>query len=236
MSGFESYFGLDQVDSGMSAEAMEAFREQMRANAAHIASIKKDEQKQKKKEDKLAAILLRFMQSGTDTHIVNLIAQVLAENIPASLIVAIMSLKYPELQKEIEVNLNMLSENPENSQQTKENSENNQAPQNSSPIAFNSGNLPFEIRVALDLWFTVINDSMQNYPQKILSTAVDVEKIDDLKPKICLVQLAAIILRDYLESKKINTGTQSLRTFMFEILSKIIKNIVDNQKTTELTA
>lgn len=237
MAGFESFFGLDQADGTMSAEALEAFREQMRQNAAHIAAAKRDEQKQRKKEDKLVSVLLKFIQSGKNSHIVNLIAALLAENMPASLIVSILSLNFPELQREIDINL-ALPGRPSHTENSRliaaEQNDDNSEKRLMVMDFINLGGLSFEIRIALDLWFQAIKEAMYNYPQKVLNTVVDPLIEDQIRPKICVVQLAAVILRDFLEKKADLPQTERLREFMLEIFTKLLRQVDNDLRERKL--
>lgn len=59
----ESFGGFD-TGEGMDEAAFEAFKEKMKRTAAQIAAIKKEEKKQKKSEQDLTAILLKFVKTS----------------------------------------------------------------------------------------------------------------------------------------------------------------------------
>lgn len=221
MAGFESFFGLDQMDGSMTPEAVEAFREQMKRNASQIAAIKKDEQKQKQKEDKLVAVLLKFIKSGRDNSLVTLIASLLAENVPASLIVGVLSLNYPELQREIAINLSVSLIAPE---REAESAENRLVSQDSLGFV-NLSILPLQVKIALDLWFQALQEGMDAYPDKILKTVIDPLSTVELQPKISIVQLSALILRDFLAKKAAGSETDRLREFMFNVFRQMLARV-----------
>ena len=89
MSDLES-LGIEDSEGGASAEAIERLRKQMKKASAQIKAIQKEEGKQKKKEDKLARLLVKLIQSGTSQGTLALIIQLLQENIPAAFILAIL--------------------------------------------------------------------------------------------------------------------------------------------------
>ncbi|MBU2524898.1 hypothetical protein KKG71_06925 [Patescibacteria group bacterium] len=262
MSGIDSFIGLDQNDGAMSPEAYEAFREQMRKNAAQIAAMQKGEQKQKKKEDDLVSILLKFIRTGSKKNILILIAKLLAENIPAAVILSIISLDNLDVQKEINVsytlpegknppqsvNTGIQSQNgnfgaldPNNSHlsasQTEayNNYQNTQDAVNKRALAaFSQDSLPLKVKIALDLWFQTINDAMINYPHKTIKTVLEPTEIGENKPKLIVVQLAAYILRDYLEGMSLkDVNVENLRKFIKISLSEMLENLkndIENRK------
>lgn len=229
MAGFESFFGLDQADGAMSPEAMEAFREQMRQNAAQIAAIKKDEQKQKRKEEKLVAVLLKFIKSGRNNALVSLIAVLLSENVPASLIVGVLSLNYPELQREIAISLNLNLAAPKNAE------EGNFLASQDALGFVNVSILPLKLKIALDLWFQALQEAMESYPEKILKTVIDPLSTVELRPKISVVQLSALILRDFLAQNAAASEADRLREFMFNVFRQMLARVArESQNRSQL--
>lgn len=232
MSGLDSFFGFDDADSGLSAEAIEAFKERMRKNAAHIKALKKGEQKQKKKEDKLIAVLIKYIQSGQKPHIVSLIAKLLADNMPAALILSIISLGNPEMQREIEVSFAL----PEGMRNEPALKEVNKTPgQSNTALTHHFGNsaLPLEIKIAMELWFQAISEAMDNYPHKTLDTACELDERQQKKLKLNVIQLGTLILRDFLDEKGVVQTTDNLREFIRLIFADMIKKIeakTDQQK------
>jgi len=61
MSEFEFFGGMGGADK-MDPASFEKFKERLQAAAAQIAALKIGEQKQRKKEEKLIQILLKFVK------------------------------------------------------------------------------------------------------------------------------------------------------------------------------
>lgn len=66
MGDFESFAGFDSSE-GVDPASFEKFKERIKAAAAQIKALKKGEQKQRKKEEKLIKILLKFVKSSKKT-------------------------------------------------------------------------------------------------------------------------------------------------------------------------
>ena len=71
MSDME-FFSPGEAGESYDPAAFERFKQQMKASAAFIAAARKSEQKQKEKEDKLAKILLKFIQTNQKSGILML--------------------------------------------------------------------------------------------------------------------------------------------------------------------
>lgn len=98
----ESFFGLDtQGGAPGSAESREAFQEMMRESAKAAAAIGAHQAAQKKQEDKLAKILMRFMKDPKKSDIVFLVIKLLQENVPGAFILATLSISDAEIEQEL---------------------------------------------------------------------------------------------------------------------------------------
>lgn len=97
----ESFSGFDSGE-GMSEGALEELQQKMKAAAAQIAAIKKEEGKQKKTEDELFKVLLKFINRSDKKELCLLISRALEQNIPANFILAIIILGNEDVQKEID--------------------------------------------------------------------------------------------------------------------------------------
>lgn len=188
-------FGLEGGESGgLSSEAVEKLSEQLRENAAAVKAMRQQEGKQRDKDNKLVAILMKFVKSNQNSVLVELIVRLLNENVPASFILAIILLAYEEIQKELGVNLSL----PEGFQFDKKllNAGNNnyqslqKSEENSEEFI-----LTAEKKLILKMWTeSVINASLEN-PYKILRTIKDNEG----NIKSSAIQLTAFIIRDFFE-------------------------------------
>ncbi len=209
----------------MSEAAFEAFKEQMKAAAAQIAAIRKEEKKQKQKEDELLKILLKFVKTSQNRELVLLISRALEQNIPANFILAVIVLVYREIQSEVK---NFLLLKGVSSIDT-----------DSSALAFfrDDESLPLKIKIELDAWIKELLAQAGEVPQKFLKNAYDIEYIElddefssfDEKKykekktiKKVLIQIVAFILRDYLGQNKIPFEYEKLKNFSEFILKGIL--------------
>ena len=99
----ESFFGLETEGAG-SPESREQFQEQMREAARAIKNMSANQAAQKKKEDKLAQLLIKLMRDTGKSDIVFLVVKLLEENVPGAFILAILSIADAEMEKELVVN------------------------------------------------------------------------------------------------------------------------------------
>lgn len=98
----ESFFGLDtQGGAPGSKESSEAFQEMMRESAKATAAIGTHQAAQKKQEDKLAKILMRYFRDPKKSDIVFLVIKLLQENVPGAFILAMLSISDPEMEQEL---------------------------------------------------------------------------------------------------------------------------------------
>lgn len=98
----ESFFGLDTDSSAPgSAEARERFQEMMRESAKAAGAIGAHQAQQKKKEDKLARLLIKYLKDPAKADIVFLVIKLLQENVPGAFVLAMLSISDAELEKEL---------------------------------------------------------------------------------------------------------------------------------------
>ena len=222
MSDFELFRGFDQGGEQMDEKAFERFKAQMQANAGQIQLLQKAEKKQKKKEDDLIKILMRFLQSHQKTDIMLLVVKCLEENIPAVFILSLILLVSKEMQKEIGVDLSVKDEML---------GDENLLRGSTAIVNFDPRQtvLPLKIKIALDLWGKNIYEVASTFPHKILKTALTL----DHKIKLVVVKLTAFTLNDYLQQNKAESEYEKVKQFSEFMLDKIFKQIkkqIDNQK------
>ncbi|PJC37446.1 hypothetical protein CO046_00765 [Candidatus Peregrinibacteria bacterium CG_4_9_14_0_2_um_filter_53_11] len=109
MAGFES-FAPGEGGESYDPAAFERFKERLKKNSAVIAALVKSEKKQKKKEDTLLQILLMLIQSNQKRGVMLLATRLLAENIPASFVLALIILGNEDIQREIDHQAQLLLE------------------------------------------------------------------------------------------------------------------------------
>lgn len=211
----------------MSESAFEALREKMKAAAAQIKAIKKEEGKQKKKEDELLKILLQFVKSSHKTELVLLISRALEKNIPANFILAIVLLGNQEIQKELGTFLLLPGQIPE--QDTTE-----AAAADKALVFFNSQSdqaMPLRIKIELDNWIKAIMVQAEERPQKLLKTAYLINIKEETQEKVVqtvIIDLFAFVLSDYLKSKQMPESKERLHDFGQFILTGILSKTEEN--------
>lgn len=219
------------MDSGesMSESAFEALRERMRAAQAQIAAIKKEEKKQKKTEDDLLKILLKFIKTSQKTDLVLLVSRVLEKNIPANFILAVILLGNEDIQREMGDFLMLgAGENAQDGSQHKSVDAEEKA-----LIFFNikDETLPLKVKIKLDTWIKGLLFQAEEYAQKLLKTAQEVEVIEEKEiknPEENLVKLLTFIVRDYLGQNEIEEPYEKLYDFSTFVLKGIFSKTEEN--------
>lgn len=228
---------------GMSEAAFEALRERMAAAAAQIAQIKKEEGKQKKKEDELLKVLLRFVKTSSKTDLVLLISRVLEQNIPANFILSIIVLSNPEIHLEVG-NFKMLDHEQGTSAQD------SGSPQKNALVFFsaNDDTLPLKVKIELDNWMKNLLLQSEENPQKLLKTAYQIEmkelpkewdfedtkyeRIERVQP--VLVQIVTFVMREFLEQNNISEPFEKLYDFAKFIITGILNKTKENLEGRKL--
>lgn len=162
MSDLESFLGAESMNQGSTPESFRLFQERMKVASSQIQAIRAGEQKQKKKEDELAKILSEFIQKHqSDSKYSEFIVQItrlLAQNIPAVLILSLILLNFPELQERS--NLKMLSFQ-----------EMTQAGGLENPtlpdLYMKNSTLPLQIKIAIDAWLQSVSGATEQAKTKL---------------------------------------------------------------------
>ncbi len=191
MGDFE-FFNPSEGGESYDPKAFERFKEQVKKNAAFIAAARKSEQKQKQKVDRLAKILLKFIQTNQQSGILMLAAKLLQENIPASFILSIIILGNDEirleLEKEIQADMPQLEPGAQAAQKTEHKTE------FSLMARFSDSSLPLKMKAEIDEWGRNIFEAGSAVPFRILETALTKEGVI----KQVVIDCAANVLDDYL--------------------------------------
>jgi hypothetical protein len=213
MSELESFSGFDAGGDAMDAAAFEKFKERMKRAAAQLKAIQAGEQKQKKTEDELVRLLLKFIQTGNKRDLMLLVSRLLEENIPASFIVSLLLISNREMQQEL--GLKMLPSGPAHDYPEDSDME-------TLPDRYLQGSvLPLKIKIAIDTWLNEIFKRASDVPHRILKTVLT----PDGTIKLPVTQLATFSLRDFLEEEGVETKYESLKNFMDMMLEGIIKKL-----------
>lgn len=221
MSSLEFFTPGEGADKGMDAAALERFQERMRANAQALAALQKSEQKQKKQEDKLSAILVAFIKRNQKTDWVILITRLLEQNVPAAFILAIILLADEIVQKAVGIELTM----PDLAVAAVGKIEAPAQPEAMSRALqtghFQSEAIPLKIRISLELWSKNLWDAAVKQPYRLLTTIIDLEE----KPTMTVVQLTTLVVRDFMEQQGQNQEYDATRAFAQFVLEGLLKKL-----------
>ncbi|MEK7673257.1 MAG: hypothetical protein AAB373_05220 [Patescibacteria group bacterium] len=256
----ESYIGLDQGE-GMSESAFEAFKDRIKAAAAQIASIKKEESKAKKTEEELIKILVKFIKNSSKTDLVLLMSRALEQNLPANFVLAIVLLANEDIKAEAGhfVMLNeahfkdeklSLSGKVDEIMGDSSNSENHDG---RSLIFFKANNdaLPLKIKIDLDHWLKTLLFQAEETPQKLLKNAYHIEMIplpkeweyeetqykESKKIKPILIALIAHIIEDFFRQQKlVDFDYDKIDNFAEFLITGILNKTAENLENRKLLA
>ncbi|MBD3156254.1 hypothetical protein GF369_00340 [Candidatus Peregrinibacteria bacterium] len=220
MGDVESFGGFES-GQGVDAASFEKFKERIKAAAAQIKALKKGEQKQRKKEEKLIKILLKFVKTSKKQDIMVLIARLLERNIPAVFILSIVVLGNEEFFDDTE-GAKVLFEG----EKLRDESE-------GKTLAFFDRDrvLPLKVKIKIDAWMKNVLSQALEHPHRLLKTVYDEDEILILP----LLQLVSFVLRDYLEKNDQEPEYERLKEFSDFFLNGVMKEVRQKlDKTKEL--
>ncbi len=219
--GFEDLNPLDDESGGAKAAEIsdKVFRDKIRKSQKAQKALKKAEGKARAKDDRLAKVIGKFLQTQSNTAVMLLISRCLDHNIPAGLILGILALVEAEAQKEFEVVLG-------------ESSQLLTAPEIENRELVKSGKFPPEIKNALDVWSFGLLEFGLTQPTRLLATAISPES--KIFPN--LLKLTAFILRDFFEEKKFEIEFSKTEEFAEFVLRSVLGKIKQQfEQTAELS-
>jgi len=212
----ESFFGLEEGESTGSKEASEAFREQMRKNARAIKAMGKHQKKQSTQEDKLARILVAFLQDPGKQAAVFLVVKLLQENIPGAFILAILSVSDSKLQEDVKESLVLLEAGNLAIA----------ASQNASGQMINfggDGTLPETVKQELNAWGELIYRAGALQPNKTLGTVLT----SDYKLKSIVLDLIDYSLGEYFSRHGLELSKERTRQFALLSIQSVLIRLRD---------
>lgn len=220
MSDLE-FFNPSEGGESYDPAAFERFKEKIKKNAAFIAAARKSEQKQKQKEDRLAKILLKFIQTNQKSGILMLAAKLLEENIPPSFILAIILLGNEEVQIELK-------------RETQLDAPQLEAPQSATEFSvatrFADSSLPLKVKAEIDAWGKGILEAGSAVPFRVLETALTA----DGHVKKIVIDCSANVLDDFLaqnNAKEITFDSCfSFCEFLMQGVMQQLQKQIENQK------
>lgn len=222
MSDFESFGGFDAGGESFDPAAFERFKERMRAAAAQLKAIQKQEKKQKKSEDDLIKILIKFIKTGKNKEILLLVSRLLEMNAPAAVIVGLLLISNPDIQQQLGL---VLLPSGEAEKQVRE--------QPNLPDLYIGGKvLPLKVKIAMVSWVNEITKKVNDHAHRTIKTLID----ENDQVHLTAVQLGSFCLRDFLEEQGVSHEYDQLKEFVRFFLSDIIgkaRDDLENRKEIE---
>ena len=227
---FESFMGPAPKEQDEKSD--EIFREQMRQAQKALADLKKEEGKAQSQDDNLAQIIVQFLGQAGNADLFLLISRVVAQDIPSSLILAILALVDERSAKEVAGLLAAGEQTPQEPTKAL-----------TIPQQNNFQSLPPEHKARIDSWIKTIHHVSAKIPHRILEHVIIKRKpkpgeigeiIQEVSPT--LIQLATFILRNYLNKFQIQFEFEQIHSFMQTVFVELIKNLselVQGQKQLE---
>lgn len=224
MPDLESFFGADGGGEGMSEQDFERFKEHMRAAAAQLQALQKSEQKQKKGEQKLIKILLKFLKTSRKTDILLLLSRVLEQNVPANFVLSLIILGNEDMQKDADMDLKMLP-----SGKKFDEAETVEAEQSLTLFGTDEKILSMKAKIEIDNWIKNMYVQAEEHPYRVTQTVLDFE--DNVK--LIVIQLVSFVLRDFLEQNGLPAKYERLKEFISLVLGKMMDDTKDKTKGTQ---
>lgn len=201
----ESFFGLDTQGPG-SAESQEQFQEQMRESARAIAGMTAHQAAQKKKEDKLATLLIRLMRDSGKSDILFLVVKLLEENVPGAFILAILSIADNEMEKELIANFSV-----------------GKADESALSTIQGGDLIPDEIKHQLNAWGESILSAGMMMPNKTLQTVLT----PDQKLKSLILDLLQFSLEEYFPKHGLDFSEDKIRQVALLSIQSVLLQLRD---------
>lgn len=186
----------------------EKFREEMKRAQQQIAQFQQEEGKVRGHDQKLAAILFRFLSQPQFTDLFLLVSRAVAQNLPSEFIIAILSLVDPLAQKETAGFL-AAAKGEKTALAIRRKAD------------FES--ISPQQKAAIDAWIAQMGQVALKTPQRVLSAAVISGPERMLNPS--LIQLAAFILRNFLSGSHPDFDFAALHDFMQGVFVEIVRQL-----------
>lgn len=231
MPGAEGLNDFDNEGGGAGAAEQndEVFRDQYRQTQQQIAALKKQEQNARKKDDQLAHVLVRLLQSQTNSGLMILIARCLDHNLPAGFIIGILALTVSEAQVEFEKvmgeSIALLAAPPTHETYALV-----------EVHAFDAGQFPAHVKKALDAWMRGLLEFGLTQPTRLLTTAIspiDHETGEGGELFPALGQLTALVAQEFLVTEGFTFTVETTKPFAEMLLKNVLSKIMDRIKNVK---
>ncbi len=213
--------GLGKVQE-VTKEQAEQFQEQMRAAQAALQALQKQEEKAKKRDGSLAGLLSKFVKSNKDMDILQLIVFCLNMNIPVNFIVAVLSLFYFDIYKELALQFKKedLASLEQKEKEFLDTLERQETTALENPQEFHEQHLPAHVKARINEWVKDIMLLCLEEMRRVLDTVYENQKAH-LTP----TQLSTKVLEKYLNFVKIQGEYERVKAFSEFILNGIGQQI-----------
>ena len=210
----------DEGQGGVSEELSEDAKARFAAAGAAMAQAKKEKKKSKKKDDKVAQIILKFLNDTKNSHLFTLISRLVARDCPSIFILSIISLIDEESQKEVSEYLKEQTE--KDAHETVD----------ESMAVIKTGEIDPETNRALIDWITRMQMVLAQNPEQILTKLmIDNKNIDG-----SVLQLTTFVLQRFFESRKKSAEFEKLQPLTASILQTVFEPFVAAAKKAILKA
>lgn len=218
MSDLES-FSPSESSEGVDSGALDRLREQMKEAAAGMARDQKQEQKQKKSEDALYNVLVTFINQLGPTHpLVKYIVKGLGTNILSEILLIIISLNYPTLQKLL--GLELVDEDT--------------AIATSNSIAIpdlTDSEMPLYLKINIESWIKFLNDKIFLQPDRNLASLKN--KSNPEIANIAFTDLTSYIIQEYLHQSKVQFNGPAIDKFAKALCLNTVSRLEQHINSTK---
>lgn len=200
----------DEGQGGVSEGLSEDAKAQFAAAGAAMAQIRKEEKKSKKKDDRVAQVIMKFLQNQNDAHLFTLISRLVARDCPSIFILAIISIIDEESLSVVEQYLKETMDKDAH-----------EAVDDSMALV-NSESIDAETNRILIDWITRMQMVLAVEPEKILlKLMIDEKNLDG-----SVLQLATFVLQRYFASRKKNAAFEKLQPLTASILQTVFEPFI----------
>jgi hypothetical protein len=200
----------DEGQGGVSEELSEDAKARFAAAGAAMAQMRKEEKKSKKKDDKVAHVILKFLNDAKNSHLFTLISRLVARDCPSIFILAIISLIDEESQKEVAEYLKEMTD--KDAHETVD----------ESMALTKTGEIDAETNRTLIDWITRMQMVLSQAPQQILTKLM----IDDKNIDGSVLQLTTFVLQRFFETRKKAVKFEKLQPLTASILQTVFEPFI----------
>ena len=200
----------DEGTGGAPEELSEDAKARFAAAGAAMAQIRKEEKKSKKKDDRVAQVIIQFLGDDGNAHLFTLISRLVARDCPSIFILAILSLIDTESLEAVQEYLKETMD--------KDASE----AVDESMALTNSGELDAESNRTLVDWITRMQMVLSVTPEQILVKLM----IDDKNIDGTVLQLTTFVLQRFFEERKRKAEFEKLQPLTASILQTVFEPFI----------